>query len=123
MRNVFDKQMRQRLLSNRSLALCQGKRFQEALEDADQAIEDRPGWDKAWFRRGSAQIGLQQLPAAVQSFRKSFYLSKGKAPCPDDQPLYPGSKTATRHHSGVIAKSIGISTVASAAVLLVFPPS
>ena len=78
LKETKDKALKGRLLANRCLALCKGGRVNEGLADANQLICERPGWDKAWFRRGTAQIGLQQPVAALDSFRRSFYLSRGK---------------------------------------------
>jgi tetratricopeptide (TPR) repeat protein len=62
------------LYSNCSLAYAKALRFQDALHTADKAIEVSPTWAKGYWRRGTALIGLQNNPAAVDAFFKCWEL-------------------------------------------------
>ncbi|NXC34186.1 TTC31 protein, partial [Campylorhamphus procurvoides] len=52
-----------RLLGNRSYCLEKLGRYEEALADAEAALELQPGWPKGSFRKGKALRGLQ-VPGA-----------------------------------------------------------
>ena len=49
-----DAEFRGTLLSNRSAAFARLNKAAAALKDADEALQLRPTWDKAAFRRGVA---------------------------------------------------------------------
>lgn len=63
----------EKLLSNRSAAFAEAKRFQPALDDAMQCIEIAPEWPKAFFRQGVALRGLRRYDMSISVF------SEGKA--------------------------------------------
>lgn len=60
------------LYSNCSLAYAKALRFQDALTSADKATKISPTWAKGYWRRGTALIGLQNIPAAVDAFFKCW---------------------------------------------------
>ncbi|XP_071609133.1 tetratricopeptide repeat protein 31 isoform X2 [Heliangelus exortis] len=57
-----------RLLGNRSYCYERLGRYQEALEDAREAVRLQPGWPKGWFRQGKALRGLQRYAEAAAAF-------------------------------------------------------
>ena len=57
-------ELRGALYSNRSAALYQLDRFEEALEDAEHALSLRPEWDKALVRKILALHGLRRISQA-----------------------------------------------------------
>jgi tetratricopeptide (TPR) repeat protein len=64
-----------RLLSNRALALSKAGKHSAAAVDALRACDLEPGWHKAWFRLGTAQLGAGNAPAAVDSFAKGLRIN------------------------------------------------
>lgn len=63
-----------RLLSNRALALIKAGRHEAAALDAARACELEPGWSKAWYRLGTAQLGAGCAPAAVEAYSAGLRL-------------------------------------------------
>ena len=59
-----DTEFRGTLLSNRSAAFARLNKAAAALKDADEALQLRPSWDKAAFRRGVA-LEVSGLRAAL----------------------------------------------------------
>ncbi|NXG13626.1 TTC31 protein, partial [Grallaria varia] len=59
-----------RLLGNRSYCLEKLGRFEEALGDAEAALELQPGWPKGSFRKGKALRGLQRYAEATRTFKE-----------------------------------------------------
>ncbi|KAJ0404894.1 hypothetical protein P43SY_001806 [Pythium insidiosum] len=62
------------LFSNRSAALCQLKRYADALVDADRAIQLAPQWPKAYTRRAAACVGLGRVKEAIEALEKAVKL-------------------------------------------------
>eukprot|EP01133_Synstelium_polycarpum_P015616 gene15616-18556_t len=60
--------------ANRSSAYSNLKKYQEASQDADEAIKRNPGYGKAYFRLGSAKVSLGEYQAAVDAYNKAIEL-------------------------------------------------
>ncbi|KAI8800123.1 beta-lactamase-like protein [Cladochytrium replicatum] len=60
------------LLSNRAASLISLRKFEEALEDAEQVVMVRPEWVKGHFRRGDALMGLGRNKEALASFEEAL---------------------------------------------------
>ena len=60
--------------SNRSAAYAALKRFKEALEDADEAIQLRRDWVKGHMRRGAALAGMKKHEEAHKAYKKACEL-------------------------------------------------
>jgi stress-induced-phosphoprotein 1 len=56
------------LYSNRSAAHSSLKAYEDALNDADKAIELQPQWPKGYSRKGAALFGLQRFQEAEQVY-------------------------------------------------------
>jgi len=56
-------------------------KFEEALQDANKAIDLRDNWVKAYRRRGSIHKELNNYEDAVRDFEKAYQLDK------DDQEI------------------------------------
>jgi Tetratricopeptide repeat len=65
--------------SNRSAALANLGRFEDALSDAKRAVKLKPGWVKGHARAGAAHMGLQQYGDAREAYERAVKLE------PDDQ--------------------------------------
>ncbi|XP_053330227.1 tetratricopeptide repeat protein 31 [Spea bombifrons] len=59
-----------RFLGNRSYSYERCGRYQEALRDADQALQLQPHFIKGHFRKGKALKGLQRYSEAIAAFQK-----------------------------------------------------
>lgn len=62
------------LFSNRSAAFSASRLWNEALEDADKAIELRPTWGKALGRRATALEGKGMKEEAIECLEKAIEL-------------------------------------------------
>jgi len=60
--------------SNRSAAYAALKRFTEALEDADEAIQLKRDWVKGHMRRGAALAGMKKHEEAHKAYKKACVL-------------------------------------------------
>ncbi|EGG18798.1 tetratricopeptide-like helical domain-containing protein [Cavenderia fasciculata] len=60
--------------ANRSSAFTNLKMFDNAVQDANEAIKRNPSYGKAYFRLGSALFSLGQNQESVDAFRKSIEL-------------------------------------------------
>ncbi|CAH0521733.1 unnamed protein product [Peronospora belbahrii] len=60
------------LYSNRSAAYCALGLFQEAKEDADQAIVLDPHWAKTYSRKGKALYGLALYKKAADAYARGL---------------------------------------------------
>ena len=54
--------------SNRSLVAIKTENYASALEDAKDAIKQDATFAKAYYRKGSAHLALNQMVLAIQSF-------------------------------------------------------
>jgi len=63
-----------KIYANRSLAYSKALRYEEALKDADKAIECNSMWAKAHWRRGEALGFLKRYPESLKSFHKGWML-------------------------------------------------
>lgn len=61
---------RDKLLSNRSMAYCKARRFDEALRDAEECARIVPRWEKGWWRMGQALFGLKRYDEAIDAYKK-----------------------------------------------------
>ena len=57
------------LLSNRCAARLGMNDYVDALVDAEECVRLRPGWPKAWARKGAALFGLGRLGEAAAAYR------------------------------------------------------
>lgn len=62
------------LYSNRSACFASLKKFEEALNDANECVKINPSWSKGYNRIGAAQFGLGSLDEAEQSYKKALEL-------------------------------------------------
>ncbi|KAL5012931.1 hypothetical protein ScPMuIL_011482 [Solemya velum] len=62
------------LFSNRSYALACIDRFDQAVADADHAIQLKPDWPKAYFRKASALVNQGRYQDAIVSFLQCLAL-------------------------------------------------
>mmetsp|Transcript_21885 Transcript_21885/g.70470 ORF Transcript_21885/g.70470 Transcript_21885/m.70470 type:complete len:507 (+) Transcript_21885:76-1596(+) len=62
------------LLSNRAFAYVKTEAFGLAIADAGQALELDASYPKAYYRRGSALIGLGKFQEALKDFRQAVKL-------------------------------------------------
>ncbi len=76
-----DKETLRALHSNASLAYAKAGRFHDALASADAAIELAPGWQKGHWRRGTALLGLRDVPGAVAAFLAAWRLAPDDTEC------------------------------------------
>lgn len=76
------------LYSNRSASFFCLEKYEEALKDAEQALELNPEWGKGFGRKGSALMLLRRFEEAHQAF------SKGLLYEPQNQQLLIGVKDA-----------------------------
>jgi len=67
-----DDERRAAVLFNRGAALYHGSRFAESVESCSKAIELKPDYIKALYRRGMAYSKLDQLEKAVADFDGIF---------------------------------------------------
>lgn len=58
------------LYSNRSGAFASTKNYQQALDDAERAVELRSEWGKAWSRKATALQGLGRWEEAFKAWAK-----------------------------------------------------
>ena len=65
------------LFSNRSAVYGQMGSWTEALADADKAIECRPGWGKAFTRRGVALYHQGRYEDAIRAYNDALKLEPG----------------------------------------------
>ena len=66
-----------RFFANRSLCYDQLSQFEEALEDAEKAIEIVPHWPKGHYRKGLALKGLTKYTESQKAFEQVLQLDKG----------------------------------------------
>lgn len=66
-------------LANRSLALLKLQRHDEALRDAEQVVEMRPDWSKAFYRQGAALQALERYTEAITSLERALSLDADNA--------------------------------------------
>lgn len=69
--------------SNRSLVHFKLSRFEEALSDAEQAIEVAPNWAKGYLRKCAALISLNRNEEALRVAEKGFKLMHSTTMCSD----------------------------------------
>ncbi|ONK74206.1 uncharacterized protein A4U43_C03F3890 [Asparagus officinalis] len=62
------------IFTNSSVCKLKLGDFKGALLDAEFALRERDGYGKAYFRQGQAQIALNNVDAAVESFKKALEL-------------------------------------------------
>lgn len=67
------------LYGNRSAASHQLKKFHDALEDAEKAIELSPDWPKGYLRKAAACESLQDWNEAVAAYENVLRLEKEKS--------------------------------------------
>eukprot|EP00920_Eleutheroschizon_duboscqi_P003910 GHVT01009069.1.p1 GENE.GHVT01009069.1~~GHVT01009069.1.p1 ORF type:complete len:616 (+),score=168.85 GHVT01009069.1:50-1849(+) len=67
------------LLSNRSGAYAALEKLSEALQDAEEAIKIRPGWAKAFGRKGLALFRLGRLSEALAAYDAGLALEPTNA--------------------------------------------
>jgi stress-induced-phosphoprotein 1 len=58
--------------SNRSGAYASLKNYEKALEDATTCVNLRPNWAKGYQRKGLAEFFLDDIPAAVETYKKGL---------------------------------------------------
>lgn len=63
------------LFGNRSAAYMASGLFEQALWDAEKAVELNPSWAKAYYRLGCAQMALNQWSLSINSLKKGFELN------------------------------------------------
>jgi tetratricopeptide (TPR) repeat protein len=61
------------LYSNRSAVLCAIHRYEEALADADQAVELNPTWSRGHSRRGNALHAMAKRGTATKDAAREAY--------------------------------------------------
>lgn len=54
--------------------LCETGNFKEGIKLYDRALELRPDFNEAWYRRGDALAGLQRYEEAIASYEKALNL-------------------------------------------------
>mmetsp|Transcript_7122 Transcript_7122/g.21745 ORF Transcript_7122/g.21745 Transcript_7122/m.21745 type:complete len:169 (-) Transcript_7122:255-761(-) len=64
------REKRATLLSNRSAAYAALHRWEEALRDADEAVEYAPDWAKPWARKGRAHYSRREFQKAASAYAK-----------------------------------------------------
>lgn len=60
------------LYSNRSACFTSLKKFNEALNDANECVKINPAWSKGYNRVGAAYFGLGKLDEAEQGYKKAL---------------------------------------------------
>uniref|UniRef100_A0A803Y7G3 Tetratricopeptide repeat domain 31 n=1 Tax=Meleagris gallopavo TaxID=9103 RepID=A0A803Y7G3_MELGA len=68
-----------RLFGNRSYCYEKLQRYQEALRDAQMALELQPNWPKGFFRKGKALWGLKRYVEARDTFGQLLHLKGAHA--------------------------------------------
>uniref|UniRef100_A0A8C9F143 Tetratricopeptide repeat domain 31 n=1 Tax=Pavo cristatus TaxID=9049 RepID=A0A8C9F143_PAVCR len=68
-----------RLFGNRSYCYEKLQQYQEALRDAQMALELRPNWPKGFFRKGKALWGLKRYAEARDTFEQLLRLDGAHA--------------------------------------------
>ena len=66
-----------RFFGNRSFCYDQLSQFEEALKDAEKAIEIVPHWPKGHYRKGLALKGLTKYTESQEAFEQVLQLDKG----------------------------------------------
>jgi len=93
----------EKILSNRSAAYVEVKRYQDALDDAMRVAEIAPEWPKSFFRQGIALRALKRYDMAISAF------SEGKTREPnnpnwqrevDETEALKGARQAARARTG-----------------------
>lgn len=72
-----DAQLRSTLLANRCLAMLRAGRLEDALCDAQSALQLRPRWHKAHLRLAQCKDALRQTHAAIASYKRALELEPG----------------------------------------------
>ena len=72
-----DKDVLKALYSNRSLAHGKCMKYNDALDDAEKAIQYGPTWAKGYWRKGVALVGLGRMYDATEAFYKSWACDRG----------------------------------------------
>ncbi|OLL23529.1 Heat shock protein sti1 [Neolecta irregularis DAH-3] len=67
------------LYSNRSACYASQKEWQQAVEDAEKAIQIKPDWGKGWSRKASALHGLGDLVGAKDSYEEGLKVDSTNA--------------------------------------------
>mmetsp|Transcript_27210 Transcript_27210/g.83539 ORF Transcript_27210/g.83539 Transcript_27210/m.83539 type:complete len:265 (+) Transcript_27210:1023-1817(+) len=67
------------LLSNRSLARCAEKKYDEAIADARECLRVAPDFVKGFYRLANAQLGLGLLDEALATVRKGLGVDEDNA--------------------------------------------
>lgn len=65
-----EREGRDKLLSNRSMAYCKARRFEEALRDAEDCTGMAPRWEKGWWRMAQALFGLKRYDEAIDAYKR-----------------------------------------------------
>ncbi|BGP45548.1 hypothetical protein JCM10450v2_001367 [Rhodotorula kratochvilovae] len=69
------------LHSNRSAAYVQLEQFDEALDDANQAVLKRPDWSKAHARVGEVYARQQEFHLSIQAYDRAIELAEDETSC------------------------------------------
>lgn len=67
------------LYSNRSAAHAQLSNWNNALEDAEGAIQSKPDWPKGYSRKGLALLKLHRYESAISAYEKALELEPENA--------------------------------------------
>eukprot|EP00958_Prasinococcus_capsulatus_P018088 scaffold2088_cov399-Prasinococcus_capsulatus_cf.AAC.56 len=67
-----------KLYSNRAMAYVKANRFEEGLADAGRAIDLKSNFEKAYFWKAKAYMGLRQYPEATQTMIEGYRLNRAK---------------------------------------------
>ena len=67
-----DKELMSQIYSNRSAASTAYGMLDEALRDAESAIELKPDWPKAYSRKGKALFALKQYKQAASAYSRGL---------------------------------------------------
>ena len=97
---VESRDMRGRLLSNRSLALCSCGEASRALQDALEAAEFLPAWDKPHYRAATAYVALKEFGKAARHYGVSHRLAPDDASRRDTVRTSRESRQSRQHLGG-----------------------
>lgn len=65
--------------SNRSGAYASLKQYEKALEDATTCVSLKPNWAKGYQRKGLAEFYLEDIAAAIETYKKGLEIEPGNA--------------------------------------------
>lgn len=108
------------LYSNRSLAFLKAKHYYHANEDAEKAIQLKPDWAKAYFRKAEVNVAAGQYDTALLSYGRALQLQ------PNDSNILNAAKKAASlsNHETMMEKKVpwvgaGIGIILGVLIVLV----